>query len=183
MPHPPSPGPPSGTVFWFTGLSGAGKSTLGELFAHRLRQEGRVVVFLDGDVLREVFGASNGHTLEDRREVAERNSRLCRMLSGQGVDVVIATISLFQEVHQWNRQHMAAYREIFLEVPWEELRRRDRNTLYSRAERGELQDVVGVDLPWDRPTDPHLVLVNDGSRAPEELVEEAYRALIPDPQA
>lgn len=178
MTQPPSEAPRGGTVFWFTGLSGAGKSTLGELFAERLRRDGRVVVFLDGDILRDVFGASNGHTLEDRRKVAERNARLCRMLSSQGVDVVIATISLFGEVHRWNRDHIPEYREVFLEVPWEELRRRDRNALYSRFERGELRDVVGMDLPYDRPQDPHLVLVNDGSRPPQDLVTEAYQALI-----
>ena len=46
-----------------------------------------------------------------------RNARLCRLLAGQGFDVVCATISLFHEVQRWNRENIPNYREIYLRVP------------------------------------------------------------------
>ena len=90
-----------GTVYWFTGFSGAGKSTLATLFCDRLRGTGRTVVLLDGDRLRDVFGGDLGHSIEDRRRSAMRNSRLCQLLADQGLDVVCATISLFHDCHDW----------------------------------------------------------------------------------
>jgi adenylylsulfate kinase len=43
-------------VIWITGLSGSGKTTLGIKISNALKDKGSVVVYLDGDQLREVFG-------------------------------------------------------------------------------------------------------------------------------
>jgi len=47
----------NGNIIWITGLSGAGKSTLGREVVAMLRNKGDVVVYLDGDQLREIFGS------------------------------------------------------------------------------------------------------------------------------
>jgi len=154
--------PTRGRVFWITGLSASGKTTLGQILAGRLRAEGRQVVFLDGDVLRGVIGEDLGHSVSNRRKSAMRNARLCRMLAQQGGDVVCATISLFHEVQRWNRANIPGYHEIYLHVPMEELRRRDTKGIYARADRGDLRDVVGLDLPAETPETPELVLENYG---------------------
>ncbi len=84
------------------------------------------------------------------------------MLAQQGADVVCATISLFHDVQRWNRTNIPGYREIYLQVPMEELRRRDAKGIYARAERGDLHDVVGLDVPVETPEAPDLVLDNYG---------------------
>ena len=146
----------SGKVYWITGLSGAGKTTLcRELVAH-LRAQGRPVVMLDGDELREAMGATNAHTRQDRLQLAMRYAHLCHMIAVQGVDVAIATISLFREVHEWNRANIPGYVEIYLHVPLEELKRRDPKQIYARAERGELKDVAGLDFAVDEPQAPDV---------------------------
>ena len=66
------------------------------------------------------------------------------------INVVIATINLFTEVHQWNRHNLPGYFEVYLRVPIEELRRDSKN-IYSRFEAGKLSHVVGLDLPFDEP--------------------------------
>ncbi|MFZ0638316.1 MAG: adenylyl-sulfate kinase [Candidatus Acidiferrales bacterium] len=151
-----------GRVFWITGLSGTGKTTLGRELCGRLRACGRPVTFLDGDVLRAVIAEDLGHSASNRRMSAMRNARLCRMLAQQGADVVCATISLFHDVQRWNRANIPGYREIYLQVPMEELRRRDVKGIYGRAERGDLYDVVGLDVPAETPEAPDLVLENYG---------------------
>ena len=149
-----------GRVFWITGLSGAGKTTVGRELTSRLRAAGRPVTFLDGDALRAVIAEDLGHSAGDRRRSAMRNARLCRLLATQGTDVVCATISLFHDVHRWNREHIPGYREIYLRVPIEELRRRDCKGLYAGAQRGNARDVVGLDLPAEVPEAPDLILDN-----------------------
>jgi adenylylsulfate kinase-like enzyme/phosphohistidine swiveling domain-containing protein len=154
---------PPGHVFWITGLSGAGKTTVGAELWRRLRAAGRPAVLLDGDTLREVIADELGHGQNSRRKSAMRNARLCKLLSSQGQDVICATISLFHEVQQWNRANIALYREIYLRVPMDELQRRDAKGIYAAARRGELNDVVGLDVPAELPPEPDLTLDNFGA--------------------
>jgi adenylylsulfate kinase-like enzyme len=146
-----------GRVFWITGLSGAGKTTLGKELARRLRAAGRPVTFLDGDALRAAIAQDLSHSVEDRRQSAMRNAQLCRLLAEQGAEVVCATISLFHEVQQWNRENIPGYREIYLRVPLDELRRRDHKGIYAAG-----RDVVGLDVSAEVPETPDLVLDNFG---------------------
>lgn len=111
--------------YWITGLSGAGKSTLARMLVEHLRNCGRTVVFLDGDDMRAVMGRTNAHTRDERLDLALSYGRLGKLIASQGIDVVIATISLFHEVHEWNRKNLPGYVEIYLDVPLEELKRRD----------------------------------------------------------
>ena len=73
----------TGTVYWITGLSGAGKTTVGKLFFEMLARKKKNVLFLDGDMLREVFGNDLGYGREDRLRCAMRYSRLCRLRRGR----------------------------------------------------------------------------------------------------
>jgi adenylylsulfate kinase-like enzyme len=166
-----------GTVYWFTGLSGAGKTALGKLFFSHVRAQKPNVVFCDGDALREVFAPDAGHGLAERRKLAMSYARLGRMLADQGMDVVCATISMFHEVRDWNRAHIPRYREIYVQVPIEVLIQRDQKGLYSRALRGEIGDVMGIDLPIEAPRNPDLVVENDGSASPEAIVARIVQAL------
>ena len=144
-----------GKVIWITGLSGAGKSTLASELALRIMALGETVVLLDGDELREVFNTTNtdqqNHGREDRLALAMRYARLSRMIANQGLTVVIATISLFREVHIWNRANLPGYFEVFLKVPLEILRQRDPKGIYVRFDSGELRNVAGLDLVIDEP--------------------------------
>jgi glutamine kinase len=152
-----------GRVFWITGLSGAGKTTVGQELCSRLRAAGRSVTFLDGDALRAAIAEDLGHGADSRWRSAMRNARLCRLLAGQGGDVVCATISLFHDVQRWNRENIPGYREIYLRVPIDELRRRDSKGIYAGAQRGDARDVVGLDVPAEAPESPDLALDNYGA--------------------
>lgn len=168
-----------GKVYWLTGLSGAGKSTLCRMLVDRLRSEGHAVVMLDGDELREVMNAAHVHGRQDRLDLAMRYARLCRMLASQGIDVAIATISMFKEVHAWNRAHIPGYVEIFLQVPLEELKRRDPKQIYERAGRGEIRDVAGIDLAVDEPEDPHIHIIHQKGITAEAAFQELWQQLQP----
>jgi adenylylsulfate kinase len=170
-----------GKIFWITGLSGAGKTTLALELVKRLRSEGFPVIFLDGDELREVFGAASfnekNHGREGRLALAMQYAHLCRVLAGQGFTVVIATISLFREVHQWNRQNLPGYFEIYLKVPIEELRRRDSKGIYKKFDAGEIQNVAGLDLQVDEPEKPDLLELFREKGAILQTVEQILKKM------
>jgi len=170
-----------GKVIWITGLSGAGKSTLAHLVVARLRAEGEAVVMLDGDELREVFGAvaanADNHGREGRLALAMQYAHLCRVIAAQGLTVVIATISLFREVHVWNRAHLPGYFEVYLKVPLDELRRRDPKGIYRRFDTGELTHVAGLDLPIDEPEAADWVVEFEPDRSISNLADELLLTL------
>ena len=98
-------------------------------------------------------------------------ARLCRLLSEQETHVVCSTISMFHDVRLWNQENICNYKEIYLRAPIDILKERDSKGIYSRAEKGELTDVMGVDLPFEEPDNPNLIIDNDGSRSVDEIVE------------
>ncbi len=168
-------------VIWITGLSGAGKSTLASELTARLRALGDKVILLDGDELRDVFGATavnaQNHGRRGRLDLAIQYSKLCRLISSQGYNVVIATISLFKEVHEWNRVNLPGYFEVYLKVPMDELRRRDPKGIYSRFDAGEISDVAGLDLPIDEPEGADLMVEFRVGRSEIELVEDLLEVI------
>lgn len=164
-------------VYWLTGLSDSGKSTMCSMLVKHLRESGRSVIQLDGDEIRAVVGAVKAHTREDRLALALRYSKLCKLLADQGFDVAIATISLFEEVHKWNRDHLPGYCEIFLDVPVEELRRRDSKGIYEQFDRNELNNVAGIDLKVDFPKNPDIMLRFNPMMGQNETFTELLRQL------
>ena len=84
-------------IIWMIGMSGAGKTTVGKLLTERLKKNHSNLVFLDGDILRDVWGDSLAHDVEGRRKNALRISSLCQMLDAQGIHAVACVLSIFPE--------------------------------------------------------------------------------------
>ena len=169
------------SVVWITGLSGAGKSTLARGIAEKLRIAGKTVVTLDGDELRKIFGVvepnKKNYGREARLSLAMSYARLCKMISAQDVVVVIATISMFNEIYTWNRKNLPGYFEVFLKIPMEELRRRDPKGIYRRFDAGKLKNVAGIDLSIDEPKGSDWVVEFAPEVSVEELIEELLNRL------
>ncbi|MBI4616305.1 MAG: adenylyl-sulfate kinase [Planctomycetes bacterium] len=169
-----------GTVVWITGLPGAGKSTVAREVFRLLRERTPAVARLDGDLFRDVMGGDLGYGLADRLENARRISRMCRMLSEQGLHVVCATVSLFRECHEWNRANLPRYVEVFLRIRRETFLARNQKGLVSRALSGGAGEVVGVDQPYDEPTSPDLVAdTDDGAEPPGAVARRIVELALP----
>ena len=161
-----------GTVYFFTGLSGAGKTTLGGLFHRRLKARKNDVVLLDGDSIRLVYNEDISYSEESRRKGAGRTFRVAKMLSDQGIDVVVCSICMYTAVRDWNRENIENYREIYIKVDRDVLLRRNQKGLYTAG-----KDVVGMDIPFDEPKRPDFVIENNGRETPESIVTRLEEAL------
>jgi len=165
-----------GTVYFFTGLAGAGKTTIGGLFYERLKQLKPDAVLMDGDKIRARNSCSsecdaeideNRYTTEYRKGGARGMFRECRDIAEQGMDVVICSISMYSEIREWNRENIENYKEIYIRTKWETLLARNQKGLYSPGRK----NVVGVDLPYDEPENPDVIIQNDGWETPEKIVD------------
>ena len=168
-------------VIWLTGLSGAGKTTIGRHVFQLFKERAPNTVLIDGDEIRRLFRWHEDEcffTLDGRREVAERIAELCAWLDRQGINVICCTISLFKHLHERNRETFSNYFEVFIEVPMETLFERDGKNLYAQARRGEIKNVIGVDLPFSPPKNPDLVIDNgvagaDPRRFAQQILTES----------
>ena len=53
---------------------------------------------------------------------------------------------------------------------------RDTKGLYRGAADGSIPDVVGVDIPWNVPQSPDLVINNDNPESPDVLARRVIEA-------
>ena len=162
--------------YWVTGLTATGKTTLSTLLVTHLRDLGKTVIHLDGDELRQVL-ADQVYTREERIALAMRYGRFCKLLTEQGIDVVIAVIGLFKEVHKWNRDNIKNYIEIFIDTPLSELKRRDPKKLYRDVELGVIKNVSGIDLIIDIPSNPDIHLKWSDKSTIDSMFNELVRSI------
>ena len=141
--------------FWITGLSASGKTTLSRMLYEHYTHAGINTILLDGDELRDIF-SNHSYTRVDRIKLGLSYSRLCKHLVSQNVNVIIAVIGLFKEIHHWNRKNIPEYCEIFIDTPIEELKKRDPKGIYKLYEEGETCNVAGLDLKVDYPENPDI---------------------------
>jgi bifunctional enzyme CysN/CysC len=149
-----------GGVLWFTGFSGAGKTTLARALEGRLRNAGRAVFVLDGDVLRQGLCRDLGFSAEDRTENIRRAAEVAKLMADAGFLVITAFISPLARQREMARKIIGEFRfhEIFLDTPLAVCEARDTKGLYARARKGELPEFTGISSPFESPEKPSLRL-------------------------
>ena len=145
-------------VIWITGLSGAGKTTFATALYNYLKPKHHNVILFDGEVFRDIF-EDYGYERENRIKSSIQFNALIQFLEKNDLILIAATISAFDEIYKLNRKNFQNYFEIYIHCDFNELVRRDKNGLYSGALKGEIKNVVGVDIPFEEPQ-AHFVLEN-----------------------
>ena len=85
------------------------------------------------------------------------------MAAKQGLTVIVPTISMFHEVHSWNKENIPGYFEVYIKVSEKVRIERDPKLLYQSYQRGKNNDMPGLDLTVEVPRAPDLIIENNGS--------------------
>ena len=151
-------------VFWLFGLPSAGKSTLANSLVDRLRQQGRGVLALDGDVLRAGLCHGLGFSDSDRTENLRRAAEVARLGADSGLCVVASFITPLNAHRRLIREIVGRDRLslIFADAPLEVCRQRDVKGLYTRAQTGQLPQMTGGGSTFEQPEYTDLTLPTAG---------------------
>lgn len=163
----------TGFTIWFTGLSGAGKSTLSEVIEKRLRERGRNVEVLDGDIVRTHLSKGLGFSREDRDTNIKRIAFVCGLLTRNNVICISAAISPYRDTRAWARHHIGDFVEVYVKCSIDVCRKRDVKGLYKLADEGKIKEFTGVSDPYEEPESPELVVETD-----KETVEESVARIF-----
>ncbi len=159
-------------LIWFTGLSGSGKSTLAVQLEAALHARGFKTYLLDGDNIRSGLNKDLTFTDEGRVENIRRISEVCKLFLDAGVVLLSAFISPFQADRELVKRIVGAdnYIEVFVDAPLEVCEQRDVKGLYKKARAGEVPNFTGISSPYERPSNPDVVIETD-KLAVEESIE------------
>ena len=150
-----------GFVVWLTGLPRSGKTTLAFQLRQELHSRGRKVEVLDGDELVQQFNKGLGFSKEDRDERDRRIAYVAQLLARNGVVVIVAAISAYQEARDSARKSIGQFVEVYVKCPVEVCIERDYKGHYEKALSGEIPNFTGISDPYEPPISPEVVVETD----------------------
>ncbi len=150
-----------GFVLWFTGLPCSGKTTVAEEVSKALKDRGRKIECLDGDVVRKSLSADLGFSKQDREENLNRVIFICRLLSRNGVGVLASFVSPYRKIRRKAREETTNFIEVFASCPLAECRKRDVKGMYKSAEEGRINNFTGISAPYETPESPEIIIPTD----------------------
>lgn len=167
-----------GNVIWLTGLSASGKSTIAEGIKKRIEGFGDKCCIIDGDQMREGLTKNLGFGKNDRRENVRIAAEVAKLFSKNGMTVVVALITPYEEYRQMARDILGdKYYEVFVECPLGTCIERDPKGLYKRAIDGKILNFTGVSDDYELPIDPYVVVNTDEldvSECVEKIIGECF---------
>jgi len=145
-----------GQIFLVSGLSGAGKTTLGRAFAEMLKKSGKKSYFLDGDDVRKFF-EDKELSEEKRLEQGKRLAHSAKILSENGIEVVIG-VTMGQHYLRDYMKSKINFIEVFLDADIQDCIKYDPRGFYKERMKLAQPLLRGVDLPFEKPLNPELVV-------------------------
>ena len=164
----------TGLTIWLTGLSGAGKTTISRELEKRLRERGvKKLEVLDGDVIRTNLSKGLGFSQEDRDTNIRRIGFVAKLLTRNGVLVMVAAISPYRSIRDEVRMDIGDFLEVFVKCPVDVCAERDVKGLYKKAVAGEIKNFTGVSDPYEDPINPEVVCDTE-----PETVEQSTEKIL-----
>lgn len=165
-------------IVWFTGLSASGKSTIANLLEAKLHSQGIRTYVLDGDNVRHGLNRNLGFDRADRAENIRRVAEVAQLMVDAGIVVIAAFVSPFRLERALARELLqpGEFIEVFVDAPLAVVQQRDPKGLYLKAREGKLQNLPGVDAPYEAPLQPE-VRIDTMSCTPHMAAEQVLRVL------
>lgn len=159
-------------VFWITGLSGSGKTEIAKAIKPYIESKYGKTLLISGDNLRDIFSLSK-YDRKNRVKYALAYSHLCKFISNQGINVIIATVSLFNDVRLWNKNNISKYIEIYIETKLDEIIKFNKKEKVYKNKK----NIIGMHLKADLPKKPNIKIINNFSKTTNEISKDLIKLI------
>ena len=163
----------SSGLLWITGLSGSGKSTISLQIKKILSKRYSNIILLDGDVLRKKLKIKKKlfFSYQKRKILGLKYVELCKEFINKDKFVIIAAMALIKDV-QRSYKKIKNNTDVFLDVPINELKKRDPKKLYKKYFAGKIKNMAGLDLKYDIPKKPSLFIKWNKSYTKNKIIKK-----------
>jgi adenylylsulfate kinase len=154
-----------GWCVWITGLPGSGKSTVAKLLHTKLESLSVDTQIISIDMLRQYATPTPTYTPDERTIVYGALVFTAKMLTKNGVNVIIDATANRRAFRDHARQTISRFLEVYLDCPLEICMQREAtrqsshlapSNIYQKAKKGQTQTVPGVDVPYEQPFNPEI---------------------------
>jgi bifunctional enzyme CysN/CysC len=147
-----------GVTIWFTGLHGSGKNELAFSLEKKLFEKNAVAVLLDGSSVRSGLNRELDYSPADRAENLRRVGHIAKILNDHGIIAICSFISRNNSVREQIAEIIGKERfHMFYMDASLDYCRNNKPELYEKAERGEIDNLPGVDLEYEVPDNACLI--------------------------
>ena len=162
----------------FTGLTGTGKSTIARAVERALFDQGRAVMVLDGEKMRNGVNQDLGFSVEDRSENLRRSAHIARIMNDAGLICLAAFVAPSESIRARVAELVGKDKFLVVHLTADEQVRiaRDSKGHYAKAQAGVLPNFPGVSALYEAPEKPNLV-VDSGKHSLESCVEQVLELL------
>ena len=115
-----------GIFFFITGLSGSGKSSLAKKIKPKIQKKYGKTLLLHGDEIRKIFSL-NKYGYKDREKIALQYVKLCKKITNNNINVILATVSLFNSIRKCNKKNFSNYIEIYIQSDLKKIIKQKKN--------------------------------------------------------
>lgn len=162
-------------VLWFTGLPASGKKALADAVFQQLKKDGLKAERLDGLDVRPLF-PETGFAPADVNRHVKRSGHLCAMLEKNGIVVIASFVSPYRESRVFARAQATNFVEVYMKSTVEACEKRDEKGHYQKARLGEYRYFPGVDIDYEEPVTPEIVIEVDKTTS-EDAVKQIVNYL------
>ena len=165
---------------WFTGLPGSGKTVISSRTSALLADEGMNIKHLQLDEIRRVLTPEPKYTDEERDIVYASLGYMAKLLNESGVNVFIDATANRRKYRDAARDIIPQFAEVYVSCPLEicmdrEAKRKARFSpkgIYKKSAKTGA-NVPGVNVPYEEPLEPEIILDSDKTTADQSALEAA----------
>ena len=174
-----------GWCVWITGLPGSGKSSIAWALLNALKKLGIHAQIVSSDMLRRVITPAPKYTEEERDIVYGAIVFVARLLTENGVNVIIDATGNRRKYREHARKEIPRFMEAYVRCPLtvciqREAKRRKRyhapKDIYRKAFTGESTTVPGIGVPYEEPIQPEII-VDSEKLDPNQCAQKILEAL------
>ena len=160
----------TGYAVWLTGLPASGKSTIARGLVAALGEVDGPVQLLDSDELRRALTPHPSYSQQERDWFYRVLVYVARLLSQNGAGVIIAATGHRRAYRAAAREAIPRFVEVYVRCSLDTCMARDRKGIYARAVAGQAHSVPGIQVPYQAPAHPEVV-VDTETQTPDECVQ------------
>ncbi|MFO8020438.1 MAG: adenylyl-sulfate kinase [Promethearchaeia archaeon] len=155
---------------WLTGIPGSGKSSIAEKLDRLLKKEDISAFILQTDYMRKYITPNPQYNDQERQIVYNAFAFTSKLLVDHGTNVIMDGTGNRRKYRALANEIIPNFLLIFLQCPLKvaikrEMSRADTkeapDEIYEKAKKGESKTVPGIQVKYEDPKDPDLIVNTD----------------------